>query len=478
MKTEVIDISPTRKELRIEIEAERIRAEVDRVSNELARHAAVPGFRPGRAPQAMIRQRYKKEIRGEVLGELIPQALSEALQQHPFDIIGEPQLRFADADSLERLGSEPLTIHAAIEVLPTIELGQYRGLELVRRTRPVTAEEVEEVIAQMRESSAVLVPVEDRGAQVGDTVTVNLRGRFVDDPQAEEINIDEVDVVLGEEGVLAAFNENLAGVRPDEERTFTVEYPPDYKAQGLAGKRVEYTAHVIAVRRKELPTLDDEWAKSTGEGVSSLDELRQQTRQRLESYARDEAERRLRDEAIEKLLAAHRFEVPATLVQQEARRLLERSVQRLMEMGIDPRSEEIRWDEVAAATHQRAEENVRAELLLERIAEQEGITVGDEEIEAEIERFARAIREPVERVRAALTKQEAQHSIASGLRQQKALTLVIENANIRDEEWRPHEDEAQAEEGASTETSAASASSSSDAETSGSTSDSTSEHTR
>ncbi|MFH4246930.1 hypothetical protein WAI89_19430, partial [Acinetobacter baumannii] len=120
-----------------------------------------------------------------------------------------------------------------------------------------------------------------------------------------------------------------------------------------------------------LPTLDDEWAKSTGEGVSSLDELRQQTRQRLESYARDEAERRLRDEAIEKLLAAHRFEVPATLVQQEARRLLERSVQRLMEMAIDPRSEEIRWDEVAAATHQRAEEHVRAELLLERIAEQE-----------------------------------------------------------------------------------------------------------
>ncbi|MER3428065.1 MAG: trigger factor [Pyrinomonas sp.] len=475
MKTEVIDISPTRKELRIEIEAERIRAEVDRVSNALARHAAVPGFRPGRAPQAMVRQRYKKEIRGEVLGELIPQALSEALQQHPFDVIGEPQLRFADVESLERLGSEPLTIHAAIEVLPRVELGQYRGIELVRRIRPVTDEEIEEVLAQMRESSAVLVPVEDRGAQTGDTVTVNLRGRFVDDPQAEEIKIDEVDVVLGEEGVLSAFNENLQGVHPEEAKSFTVEYPPDYKAQGLAGKRVEYTAQVIAVRRKELPEMDDEWAKSMGEGISSLDELRQQIRQRLEGYARQEAERRLRDEAIKKLLDAHQFEVPATLVQREARRLLETSVQRLMQMGIDPRNEEIRWDEVAAATQQRAEENVRAELLLERIAEQEEINVSDEEIEAEIERFARAIQESPERVRAALTKEEAQHSIASGLRQQKALTLVIENAKIRDEEWRP---EARAEEEASTETSAASASPSSDAESSGSTSDSTSEQDR
>jgi len=147
----------------------------------------------------------------------------------------------------------------------------------------------------------------------------------------------------------------------------------------------------------------------------------------------------------------------------------------LMQMGIDPRNEEIRWDEVAAATQQRAEENVRAELLLERIAEQEEINVSDEEIEAEIERFARAIQESPERVRAALTKEEAQHSIASGLRQQKALTLVIENAKIRDEEWRP---EARAEEEASTETSAASASPSSDAESSGSTSDSTSEQDR
>jgi trigger factor len=436
MKTEVIDISPTRKELRIEIDAERIRAELDRVSSEFARYATVPGFRRGRAPQAIVRQRFKKEIRGEVLGELIPRALGEALQQQPFSVIGEPQLRFENAESLEQLGAEPLAIHAAIEVLPEIALGQYKGLELARRTRPVKEEEIDEVIASMREASSSLVPVEDRGAQAGDIVTVNFRGRFVNEPEAEEIKVDEVDVQIGDEETLPEFTENLMGVRPDEERTFKVKYPENFKASGLAGKEVEYTAQIIAVRRKEMPELDDEWARSMGEGVNTLEELRERIRERLASYARDEAERRLRDEAMQKLLATHQFEAPKTLVQQEMRQLFEATIRRMIELGLDPRNPEIKWDEIRATLEKQAEENVRAELLLERIAEAEGIAISDEEIEEEIKRLAQAAGEPVERVRAALTKSEAQPSIASGLRQRKAMNLIIENAIVRDEEWR------------------------------------------
>ena len=160
----------------------------------------------------------------------------------------------------------------------------------MRRVRPVTDADVDAVLEGLREQSAALQPVEDRPAQSGDIVTVNFNGKFVNEPEAEEINVEEVDVELGGENVQPEFTENLLGVQADEEKAFTVKYPEDFTAKGLASKEVLYTATVTAVRIKTLPELDDEWAKSLGEEFETLDMLREKVRENLTERARLESD--------------------------------------------------------------------------------------------------------------------------------------------------------------------------------------------
>ncbi|HKZ01017.1 MAG TPA: trigger factor, partial [Pyrinomonadaceae bacterium] len=269
MKTELIDVSPTRKEINIEIEPEVVRQTYDRISDRYAKHANVPGFRRGHAPRGVVRTRFKSEIRGEVLRELVPGAVHEAIDKHELSAIGEPGVHFDETETFERFGDQPISVKVEVEVLPTVKLGTYKGLTAVKSVRPISNEDVERLIENLREASASLQPVEDRGAELGDTVSVDVVGKFVDTPEEEDINVKDVEVVLGGEGVQQEFTDNLLGVRPDDERTFLVSYPEDFSSKGLAGRRVEYVTKVTAVRLKELPELDDEWAKSLGD-VDSL----------------------------------------------------------------------------------------------------------------------------------------------------------------------------------------------------------------
>ncbi|HEV2880924.1 MAG TPA: trigger factor [Pyrinomonadaceae bacterium] len=437
MKTEVVDVSQTRKELKIEIDASDVRAELERVTERYAGAVSVPGFRKGRAPNSVVRQRYKNEIRGEVVQNLVPQAINEAIGENALNVIGEPEnIHFDNNEALEKLGELPLSLHADVEVLPDVALGQYKGLEVVRRTRPVTDETVEAMIQNLREQSASLQPVEDRAAEAGDTVTVNFTGRYLDPPAEEDVKADDVEVVLGGEGVLADFNEQLTGTKPDDVKTFVVKYPEDFSSPGLAGKEIEYTATVTAVRRKELPEVDDEWAKTFGEEIDSLETLRAKLRENLTERARFEAEHGLRDALMGKLLKAHEFEVPESLVKSQARRLLESTVRDMMQRGMDPRNQELDWENLHGMMEAQATTDLRGSILLERIAEAEGIEPTDEEIEREIEAIAEGTRQSVEQVRAALTKQGGERSIADRLRHRKALDLLIENARVSEEEWR------------------------------------------
>jgi trigger factor len=436
MKTELIDVSPTRKEIKVEIETDAVRAAYDRVSDRYAQHATVPGFRPGHAPREVVRTRFKDKIRGEVLQELVPQAISDAIAKHALDVIGQPDIHLDNSEGLGKLGAEPISVHVHVEVLPEVELGEYKGLGAARRVRPVTDEDVDRVIESLREASASLQPVEDRGAEIGDTVLVNFHGKFVEMPEEEDITADEVDVELGGPGVQQEFIDNLLGVKADEEKTFTVDYPADFTSKGLAGKKVEYTAKVVAVRRKELPEVDDEWAKSLGEEFETLENLREKVREDLQKRASVEAENHVRGEVMKKLVEAHPFEVPQTLSEHQANQRLEAAVRDMMGRGFDPRGQEIDWEGWRDSLKAQAEFDVRGSMLLEKIADQEKIEVADEEVEAEISEIAASSRQTPEQVRVALTKQGGTTSIADRLRNRKALDLIVENASVTDEEWR------------------------------------------
>src|SRR6185295_13852793 len=167
MKTELIDVSPTRKELKIEIEPAQIRDAYDRISKQYSKGANVPGFRPGHAPTSVVRTRYKSEIRTEVLRELLPEAVNNAIIEHSLNALGEPNVELDNTTALERLGEEPLTLKVGVEVLPEVALETYKGLEVTRRKRPITDEDVDKMIDNLREASASLQPVADRPSQLG-----------------------------------------------------------------------------------------------------------------------------------------------------------------------------------------------------------------------------------------------------------------------------------------------------------------------
>jgi trigger factor len=442
MKTEFVDVSPTRKEIKIEIEPAAVRESYDRISDQYAKQAKVPGFRPGHAPRAVVRTRFKSEIRSEVLRELVPEAINEAIVKHELTTLGEPDVQLDNAEALEKFGEAPISVTVNVEVLPKVELQNYKGIEAVRQTRPITDENVAEMLEALRETSAAMQPVEDRGAELGDTVTINVEGTFLseategaNEPEEEPIKADDVEVTLGGKGVQQEFTDNLIGVKADDQKTFVVDYPDDFSSEGLAGKKVEYKATVTAVRVKELPEVDDEWAKSLSEDFDSVATLRGKIRDDLEKRAGQEADHRLRAALMRKLLEAHPFEVPQSMVDHQVNYRLETAVRDMIGRGIDPRGEEINWEGAREELKGQAEEDVRGSLLLDRIGEEEKIDVSNDEIEAEIRAIAEGYKQPIEQVRSVLTKDGGERSIANRLRNRKALDLLVENAQVVDEEW-------------------------------------------
>ncbi len=435
MKTEFTDVSPTRKEIRIEIEPAVVRETFDRISDRYAKQVKVPGFRPGHAPRSVVRMRFKSEIRAEALQELVPDAVNEAIREHAPSAIGEPDVHLDNTEAIDKFGEEPISVKVSVEVLPQVELRTYKGIEAVRRTREITDTNVEEMLQGLRESSASMQPVEDRPSALGDTVTVNVEGKFLDAPDEEDIKADDVEVILGAPGVQQEFTDNLTGVKADDQKTFVVNYPEDFSSKGLAGKRVDYSVKVTAVRLKELPDVDDEWSRSLGEDFDSVATLRAKIREDLEKRAGVEADHRLRGDLIRKLLEEHQFEVPQSLVDHQTNYRMESVVRDMIGRGVDPRNQQLNWEGAREEMKAQAEEDVRSSMLLERIAEEEKIEVSNEEIEAEISAIARSAQQPVEQVRSVLTKEGGERSIANRLRNRKALDLLVENASVTNQPW-------------------------------------------
>ena len=443
MKTELIEISPTRKQIDVVIEPEAVRAVYDRISDKYAKGANVPGFRPGHAPRGVVRTRFKDQIRTELLRELLPDAVQKAVEEHKLAPLGEPELNLENTGGLSELGEKPISFSVNVEVLPDIKLGDYKGLEVARRTRPVKDEDLDRVIESLRENSATLEPVEDRGAQPGDTVTANFHGKFLNELDAEPIKVEDVDVVLGGPGVVSEITDNLTGAKPDDEKVFTVDYPADFSSKGLAGKQVEYTIKVSAVRIKELPELDDEWAQSLGEEIESLGDLRAKVRSDLESQTKNEADNKVRADLVRQIVEAHQLELPERLVEHQTEVRLESVVRDMIGQGIDPRNKELNWDKARDSLKEQASYDLRGSLLLERIADEEKIEVSEQEIDDEINAIAEASRQSPEQVRGILTKQGGERSIAGRLRNRKALEFLVANAKITDQEWEEEKQESE-----------------------------------
>jgi trigger factor len=421
----VAEAAHCKRDLTIEVPAEEIKAEFDKNYQSFARFAKVPGFRPGHVPLAIVKQRFARDVKEGVLEHILPHALQHAIVDNKLRVIGEP-----DITDVSLTEGEPLRFKATVEVLPEFELKGYNALKLTKKIIQTTEESVDAMIAEMREAAAQLVPVEDRASEIGDTVSVNLTGKYVEPAGEEDLNADEVSVELGSEGVQAEFNENLTGVRAGDVREFRVAYPAEFTSPGLAGKTVDFTATIVAVRRKELPELDDEFAKGV-DGSETLEALRSKVRQQLEEALAARAERDLRSATIEEVMKEYDFEVPESIVERQAADLMRQLAYEMIRGGVSPNIlREMNWEERRGEAKIRAVADVRTALVFERIADAEKITVEQEDIDQEIESIAARSGEAVEAVRARLTKDDAVSSIENRLRHQKTLDAIIKSADV------------------------------------------------
>ncbi len=452
MKTEITVVSPTQREIKIEVPAEALKDAYGKISQKYAKGASVPGFRKGYAPLDVIRMRYKEEIKNEVLQQILPEKVSEAIQEHKLHPLSEPDLQIDNPEKVKVNGSEPIKLHVHVEVMPEIPLPKYKGLEVTRRRRPVDESELEDLIAKRLEEQSALIPVEGRKSELGDTVIADLEGIFEGEPDGDPIKAENLEVVLGDEVIEKAFTENLVGVAEDEEKDFSVTYAADFTSEVLAGKTVHYKAKVKSVGKMEVPEMNDEWAKSLDEGYDSLDDLRKKLRTDLETYADTDADARVRNNAIAKLIEENSFEVPNTLIENQARNLLNNFAQDLQQRGVDLNKVESNFVEMAFTQMKtQAERDVRGALLLEKIAEAENVEVTREEIDAEIGKLAEYYRTTPAEVLESLEKQGGTGTIDNNLRTRKSIEALIAKAKVIEGDWIDESQEAIAETAETTE---------------------------
>jgi trigger factor len=412
------DLTPVRKRLEVEIPADAVQAELDRAFQRVGRQARLRGFRPGKAPRPVVERVFGEQVRREVMGRLVEESFQHAVEAHRLAVVGTPDI---DAETLTP--GEALRYSAIVDVRPVIAVGDVGGLEATRPPAVVSEEDVERVLRALQESVAQLRPVEDRTLiGVGDVVTVDLTSRL---EGGEPVRREGVLLEAGAGPFPLALERQLVGEHRGAHLNLRVPYPPDYPNAGLAGRTAEFTVEVRDLRVKELPPLDDDFARDHGR-CQSLAELRARVRRDLEREATQRADEAVREAIVEQLLARHPFDVPGPLVDRRTEALLAALDLRLPEGSERERA----LAQLRAQLRPRAERQVRAELLLDAIAARERIEVSDADVAAEIEAIATREREVVERVRGLYERAEARAALQARMVRDRVVARLLAGARI------------------------------------------------
>ena len=415
-----------KREIELEIPAENVQKAAEKVARDIARVARVPGFRPGKAPVTLVRRRFAGDIEGEVVQSLVPEYLEKALDEKKLIPVTRPAV-----DRVHFKEGEPLRFRAVFEVLPAFDLGDYKNLQVQLDEIRIGDEQVDKALDEMRERAATYVPVEGRPAQDGDYVLIKLVGAPAGG--GEMIQADNVLCHLGSEETLESFTTNLRGTNPGESRKFESRYPDDYPDPKLAGKTYNYSVDVQGIKEKKLAELNDEFAKeAAGEqgGVTTLEELRKKIRENLDAVKEQQQNAQAREKILELLVKQHDFPVPDALVENQMDVRLERVVRSLAARGVDPRAVNVDWVSLRRRQREGAESDVKAELLLDRIATAENIEATDEDAEKEIAALAERSGESATALRARLTKEGALDRIKSKLRSDKTVEWLYRTTRI------------------------------------------------
>jgi trigger factor len=430
MKTELIDVSATQKTLTVEIPSDVVDAEIARIAKDYSKQAKIPGFRPGKVPASVIKQRFRDQILHDVMHQLVPRAIEAELNERGIEPVDTPNVK--DVSLKE---GEPLTFSASVETIPPFDPGD---LSTVTAHRPVVAisdEAVAQSLQQLRERAAKFESVEQRPIAEGDTLEADLTRT---DAKGETDRHDGVSIELGSPANPPGFDANLIGLETGQSKQFSVQFPAEYPVPELAGQELAYDVTVKAIRRKSLPELDDAFAKDVG-AFASLDALRERLRADMHTEAEAHAARHVRTDVLKQLASRLTFDLPVAMVEREMDRRLEEFARQLISQQIDPRQAGIDWAQFRESQRESARDSVASALVLDAIARREGLTVTEADVDKEVERFAAESGRTPAALRAQLEKEGGLARLHTGLRRERAVDLAISRATITDDPSHSHD---------------------------------------
>jgi trigger factor len=426
VKAEVENLSEVKRKLMIEVPANAVTEEVDRAYRDLGKQAKVKGFRPGKVPRSVLEMYYHKQINEEVSEALVRRSLGEALKENDLEAVN---LSWPEPPPAVVAGQD-YHYSVEIEVTPKFEMQDYRGLELSAAKVEVTDDEVEARLEEVRQQNALLKPPrENRPIQEGDFVVHDYQAYFAGEP-AEAGKAEGAYVEVGSGKFNAEFENNLLGLMEGAESRFTVDLPDDFANPLLAGKSVEFQVKIQEVKEKVVPDLDDTFAKALGGNFQTLDALREAVREDIIKGKERERQAILENQVHDQLISKHPFELPPSLVNQEQENLFREQWERYSQYGIDPAKMD--HTKLAEALKPMAERRARIKILLERIAEKEGLNVDDAEADATLARIAVHSGKDVNEVRKFYQERDLMGVLKEQLRAEKAMKLIMDEAKIID----------------------------------------------
>ncbi len=427
MKVEYAEESSVRKSLSFEVEAELVEKELESRARELGRKVKIPGFRAGKVPAEVIRKRFKESLHEEAAEALINRLVFPELEGRGLKPVASPRVTDLKIDD-----QAPMTFKVVIETLPLIELPEWRGLTARARSAEIPDQELEKELQSLREQQARFEPVEGRPVQEGDHALCDVTWKPVGGGSGAKGGRNEDALIEVGPETNPALHQALLGMSPGETRQASYQ-PEAPEGEGAAGagkpRAIEYTLALKAIRTKVLPALDDEFAKDVGE-FETLDDLRQDLRRRLREAEERRVDREVKNQLVAALCQRASFEVPEALVERHMSARTEEAARSLALRGIDPGKASVDWKQFRDGQREQAQEAAKADILLDEIARRENVEVPEQELEAELQRYARALRKPVEAVRAQMEKEGELHALRARMREERTLDLIKSSARL------------------------------------------------
>jgi trigger factor len=430
MSVTIETLAPCRRKLRVEVDANRVAGVRTEILQEFRKHAALPGFRPGKAPEPMVEKRYAAEIDDELRKRIIPDTYREAVAEHKLHVVGYP-----DVGEVQYLPGKSLTYTAAVDTAPDFSLPDYKAIPVKKKERSIAEDDITKTIESLRDQQAEFADVSGRALKTGDFAVLNYTGVAEGKPIAELVpeaktlgEHKDFWLLVSSESFLPGFCDQLLGAQLGEKRQVLITFPADFPQKAVTGKKATYFVDVVAIKEKKLPEVGDEFAKKIG--VESVEKLKEEIRKSLAAEHEAETTGEMRKQVIDHLLGKVEFDLPESLVAHETRSIIYDVVRENSLRGVSKDTLESKKDEIYGMATQSARDRLRTSFILDAIAEKEKITVDEQEMETRIATLAQRYRVTPERLKAQLDERGGLGEVEEQIRTGKTLDFLLANAKV------------------------------------------------